>query len=82
MRTFKSYDLSRAALADFPRPVYFGLGGLSNPDQFAEEAERLAMVFPNFSLEVFADRHHFDPPRRTEPQRVARSLRAMWGTSR
>lgn len=78
MRAFKAYDLDRDALAAFERPVYFALGGLSNPDQFGEEAERLGKVFPDFTLEVFAERHHFDPPHRIEPERLARSLRATW----
>jgi pimeloyl-ACP methyl ester carboxylesterase len=78
MRTFKSYDLDRDALATFERPVYFALGGLSNPDQFGELAERLGRVFPDFTVEVFADRHHFDPPHRIEPERLAGSLRAIW----
>jgi pimeloyl-ACP methyl ester carboxylesterase len=78
MRTFQTYNLERDALADYERPVYFALGGLSNPDQFAEMAERLGTVFPDFTLEVFAQRHHFDPPHRTEPERLAESLRAIW----
>jgi len=78
MRTFKSYDLDRDALATFERPVYFALGGLSNPDQFGELAERLGNVFPDFTVEVFPDRHHFDPPHRIEPERLAGSLRAIW----
>jgi pimeloyl-ACP methyl ester carboxylesterase len=78
LRTFRTYDLDRDALARFERPVYFGLGGLSNPDQFGEEAERLGKVFPDFTLEVFEERHHFDPPHRTEPGRLARSLHALW----
>ena len=77
-RTFKSYRLDRDALASFERPVYFAVGGLSNPDQFAELAERLGKVFPDFTLEVFAERHHFDPPHRIEPERLAGSLRAIW----
>jgi pimeloyl-ACP methyl ester carboxylesterase len=78
MRTFKTYDLDRDALAAFQGPVYFALGGLSNPDQFEEEADRLATVFSDFTLEVFAERHHFDPPHRIEPQRLASSLGAIW----
>jgi pimeloyl-ACP methyl ester carboxylesterase len=78
VRAFRSYHLDRVALAGFNRPVYFALGGLSNPDQFGDEAERLGVVFPDFTLEVFADRHHFDPPHRIEPRRLARSLRAVW----
>jgi len=79
MRTFRTYELDRDALARFDRPVYFGLGGLSNPDQFGEIATRLSEVFPDFHLEVFEQRHHFDPPHRIEPERLANSLRAIWG---
>jgi hypothetical protein len=78
MRAFKFSSLDRDALAAFEHPVYFGLGGLSNPDQYAELAERLGKVFPDFTLEVFADRHHFDPPHRIEPERLAGSLGAIW----
>jgi pimeloyl-ACP methyl ester carboxylesterase len=78
MRTFKTYHLDRDKLAAFERPVYFALGGLSNPVQFGEEAERLGNVFPDFTLEVFAERHHFDPPHRREPKRLAESLRSIW----
>jgi pimeloyl-ACP methyl ester carboxylesterase len=78
MRTFKSYNLDREALAAFERPVYFALGGLSNPAQYGELAERLGKVFPDFTLEVFAERHHFDPPHRIEPARLAGSLREIW----
>ena len=41
-------------------------------------AARLAAVFPDFTLETFADRHHFDPPHRIEPERLAASLLALW----
>jgi hypothetical protein len=41
-------------------------------------AERLARVFPDFTVEVFPDRHHFDPPHRIEPARVAAWLRSLW----
>jgi pimeloyl-ACP methyl ester carboxylesterase len=78
MRTFKTYELDRDALAGFDRPVYFALGGLSNPDQYGEIATRLSRVFPDFELEVFEERHHFDPPHRIEPERLADSLRALW----
>jgi len=78
MKTFKSYDLKREALRRFHRPVYYALGGLSNPDQYGEIAKRLDTVFPDFELEVFDERHHFDPPHRIEPERLADSLRALW----
>jgi pimeloyl-ACP methyl ester carboxylesterase len=78
MKTFRAYDLDRGDLARFDRPVYFALGGLSNPDQFGEIATRLSGVFRDFHLEVFEERHHFDPPHRIEPERLADSLRALW----
>lgn len=77
-RTFKTYDLERTALERFTRPVYYALGGFSNPDQYGEIAKRLSSVFSDFELEVFEERHHFDPPHRIEPERLATSLRALW----
>ena len=78
MKTFRTYDLDRGALARFDRPVYFALGGSSNPDQFQTIATRLSRVFRDFELEVFEARHHFDPPHRIEPERLADSLGALW----
>ena len=78
MNAFKTHELDRRALERFTQPVYFALGGLSNPDQFGEIAKRLALVFPEFEVEVFEARHHFDPPHRIEPDRLAGSLRAVW----
>jgi pimeloyl-ACP methyl ester carboxylesterase len=79
MRTFQTYDLDRESLRRFDRPVYYALGGLSNPDHYGEIAERLSRTFDDFTLEVFEERHHFDPPHRIEPERLARSLRSLWG---
>ncbi|MGH3072904.1 MAG: alpha/beta fold hydrolase [Gaiellaceae bacterium] len=78
MLTFGTYELDRECLRRFDRPVYYALGGLSNPDQYGEIAERLSRVFDDFTLEVFEERHHFDPPHRIEPGRLARSLHALW----
>ena len=78
MKTFRTYDLNRDALARFDRPVYFALGGLSNPDQYGEIASRLSRVFPDFQLELFDERHHFEPPHRFEAERLAGSLTSLW----
>lgn len=78
MRTFRTYDLDRESLRLFDRPVYYALGGLSNPDLYGKIADRLSRVFDDFTLQVFEDRHHFDPPHRIEPERLARSLRTLW----
>lgn len=78
LRTFLASDLDLAGLRRFDPPVWFALGGRSSPDYYARMAERLAGVFPDFTLEVFPDRHHFDPPHRVEPAHVAASLRSLW----
>ncbi len=77
-RAFKRDEIDPEALGRFGRPVYLALGALSNPDQYGEIAKRLSGVFPDFQLEVFEERHHFDPPHRVEPERLASSLEALW----
>jgi hypothetical protein len=76
---FKRGDIDGEALRRFDRPVYFALGALSNPDQYEEIAKHLSGVFADFELEVFEERHHFDPPHRIEPERLANSLKMLWG---
>ena len=76
--TFGSSSLDLDKLRAFTQPVYFALGGRSNPRYYRRMAERAGDIFPDFTLEVFEERHHFDPPHRTEPDRMARSLRAHW----
>jgi pimeloyl-ACP methyl ester carboxylesterase len=78
LKAFDAASLDMEALRRYRRPVYFALGGLSNPDYYGRMAERLARVFADFTLEVYADRHHFDPPHRIEPTRVAESLQRHW----
>jgi hypothetical protein len=54
------------------------LGGRSNPDYYGRMAERARAIFPDFTLEVFLERHHFDPPHRIEPERTAKVLSDHW----
>ena len=79
IRAFEVYEPDFEVFRSFDRPVYFALGGRGNPDLYARMAARLGDVFPDFTLEVFPDRHHFDPPHRIEPARVAKALRDLWG---
>jgi len=76
--TFRSSQLDLDRLQAFTQPVYFALGGRSNPDYYGRMAERARAIFPDFTLEVFEDRHHFDPPHRIEPERTAQALRRLW----
>jgi pimeloyl-ACP methyl ester carboxylesterase len=75
---FDAGEIDTESLRRFDRPVYFALGGLSNRDLYAKKAERLSQVFPDFTVEVFEDRHHFDPPHRAEPERLAAALGELW----
>jgi pimeloyl-ACP methyl ester carboxylesterase len=75
---FDHGNLDLGALKAFDRPVYFALGGRSNPDLWGRMAERLATIFSDFTVETFPERHHFDPPHRVEPERLANSLLAHW----
>jgi pimeloyl-ACP methyl ester carboxylesterase len=77
-RAFKRGEIDREALRSFDRPVYIALGALSNPDQYGEIAGRLSRVFPDVELDVFEERHHFDPPHRIEPERLAAELETLW----
>ncbi len=76
--TFMSYELDLDRLRTFEHPVYFALGGRSNPDNYRRMAARARRVFPDFTLDLFSERHHLDPPHRREPERTARALRAHW----
>ena len=78
---FANHRLNPARLRGFHGPVYYALGARSNPDYYGRMAERAAQLFADFHLEVFEDRHHFDPPHRVEPERLARSLKAIWECS-
>jgi pimeloyl-ACP methyl ester carboxylesterase len=78
IRAFEAGELDLEQLQHFDRPVYYALGGRSNPDYYAEMAKRLAEIFPDFTLESFPQRHHFDPPHRIEPDKLAQSLLALW----
>jgi pimeloyl-ACP methyl ester carboxylesterase len=78
LTAFLTGDLELDRLRSFDRPVWFAVGGRSNPDYYAQMAERLSHVFRDFTVERFPDRHHFDPPHRIEPTRVAASLHAIW----
>jgi pimeloyl-ACP methyl ester carboxylesterase len=78
LQTFLNSSLDVDRLRTFNKPVLFVLGGRSNPDYYGREAERAREIFSDFTLEVFEQRHHFDPPHRIEPERTAKVLRHLW----
>ena len=50
----------------------------ATPDYYAQMADRAAAIFPDFTLDVFAEAPPLDPPHRIEPDRTAAALRALW----
>jgi pimeloyl-ACP methyl ester carboxylesterase len=77
-KAFGSSTLDSESLRTFTRPVYFAFGGRSNPDNYKRMAERAETLFADFTLDVFDERSHVDPPHQAEPERTARALRAHW----
>jgi hypothetical protein len=41
-------------------------------------ARRLGLMFGDYALDTFEERHHFDPPHRAEPERLAARLLELW----
>ncbi|MCA1782450.1 MAG: hypothetical protein ABR500_10030 [Dermatophilaceae bacterium] len=52
--------------------------GVPTPGYFAWQADRLSTVFADLTVEVFDERHHFDPPHQVEPGGLAAALTRMW----
>ena len=53
-------------------------GGYHGRDGVIRWWNNLLETFPDFTLETFPERHHFDPPHRIEPERLANSLLGLW----
>jgi pimeloyl-ACP methyl ester carboxylesterase len=77
-KVFASSTLDLDRLRSFTRPVYFAVGGQSNPDNYQRMAQRASSIFPDCTVDLFAQRSHVDPPHQAEPVRLARALRAHW----
>lgn len=79
-QAFNTYDLDQDRFRQFNQPVYYALGSLS-ARFFEQGAKRLGGLFPDFQVEEYEDRSHFDPPHRAEPERFARALSELWARS-
>ncbi len=76
-QTFNAYQLDQARFKLFKGPVYYAFGSLSTR-YFEHQAETLGKLFPDFQVEEYDGRSHFDPPHRAEPERFANALKALW----
>ncbi len=74
---FSRYDLPYNRLSEYSKPVYIAVADLSNPVEM-RKAEVLGGLFPDLQVEVYQERHHFNPPQRVEPERFARALTTLW----
>ena len=50
------------------------------PAWLAKRPAGVRAFWPRMVIERFPERHHFDPPHRTEPTRVAAALERLWTT--
>jgi hypothetical protein len=75
---FDNRQLDLQALSAFDRPVYFALGGRSNPDLYARVAKRLAGIFRTSLWRRSQTATTSDPSHRIEAERLAASLVALW----
>lgn len=57
------------------------LGALS-AEVYEERAVRGRALFSGYPLEVFEERHHFDPPHRKEPREIAVLLKEFWSRAK
>ncbi|WP_223475770.1 alpha/beta fold hydrolase [Oricola indica] len=74
----RNHSLDLDALRSLACPVLYMRGARSNPSMYLRIQERAAKIFPDFTIEIFEDRHHFDPPHRSEPERTAELLLEFW----
>ncbi|TLN05304.1 alpha/beta hydrolase, partial [bacterium] len=77
LRAFQAAAYTYEQWRAFERPVYLAVGRLSNPVE-ERKAFTLSELFPNCQIEIYEQRHHFDPPQRAEPARFAVELQALW----
>jgi pimeloyl-ACP methyl ester carboxylesterase len=70
-------DVDREALRSYAGPVYYSHGGMSD-ERWEQMRDRIAAVFPDFTSEVYEERHHMDTSHMAEPDRVASRLRDLW----
>jgi hypothetical protein len=75
------YDLDEAALASYGGSVLVALGSLDHPS-LVNLADKVAAAFPNGRVVTYEGRYHLDPIHRSQPERFAADLRALWQEAR
>ncbi len=81
LRALEEYPADLHLLRQVTAPVYLAWGSLSNP-VWVRAHRALTERFPRSRTHEFPGRHTFDPPHRSEPERVAEDLISMWSEPR
>ena len=75
------HAIEPGAFGRFPGRVYIAIGGLSHR-MWRAQADAIAAAFPSSRVEVFEERHHLDPPQKSETARLVGGLSWAWGQAR
>ncbi len=71
------FRLTADHLRRFDRPVYYSYGSLSN-SEWQVMRDRLAMLFLDFTPELYEGASHLNTSHQREPARVAAALQRLW----
>jgi pimeloyl-ACP methyl ester carboxylesterase len=77
IRSAQAAAISRERLREFQRPVYVAYGSLSHAI-WKIMAAQLEGIFSNIRVEVYEGIHHLSPPQRSQPEKFAHTLLALW----
>lgn len=78
VRALAESDVPIERLRSFDRPAYYSYGSLSS-ESWERRAERLSALMPQLVIERYEGLHHMNTSHIAEPERVAASLRRLWG---
>jgi pimeloyl-ACP methyl ester carboxylesterase len=76
----QAHRIDPTSFGRFRGVAVFVVGGRSHP-MWIDQAGSLAAAFPRGRIVVFPERHHLDPPQRTEVDAVTELLRSTWASS-
>lgn len=79
-REVERYHVDGERLRAFDRPVYMSYGGLSS-ERWETMGARLAVLFPDCTVERYEGCHHLNTSHQAEPERVAGALKQLWSRS-
>ena len=75
----QAHRIDPTSFGRFPGVAVFVVGGRSHA-MWMDQAASLAAAFPLGRVVVFPERHHLDPPQRTEVDAVTELLRSTWAS--